>query len=121
LLVLILTRVDYKKVIPRSLWISMGMIGLAGIALFLIFMFDFSHAFVVFHEIFFDNDLWLFDPATSYMIRMLPEGLFYDMIMRVLLIFGIGLVVLLAASIFFHKLTWNKNQQAIITSTDKTT
>ena len=51
-----------------------------------------------FHHIFFDNDLWLFDPATDYMIRMLPEGLFYDMVMRIGAIFVGGLAVVLVLS-----------------------
>lgn len=54
---------------------------------------DFSEAFVVFHHIFFDNDLWLFDPTTDYMIRMLPEGFFFDMVLRIGSIF-VGFLVL---------------------------
>lgn len=45
---------------------------------------NFSKFFVIFHEIFFDNDLWLFDPRTDLMIRMLPEGLFMDFSVRIL-------------------------------------
>ena len=48
---------------------------------------NFSKFFVIFHEIFFDNDLWLFDPRTDLMIRMLPEGLFMDFTVRILLWF----------------------------------
>ena len=29
--------------------------------------------FAFFMKIFFDNDQWMFDPATDYMIRMLPD------------------------------------------------
>ena len=54
---------------------------------------NFSQAFVIFHKIFFDNDLWLFDPRTDLMIRMLPEGLFMDFTVRILIRF----VILLAA------------------------
>ena len=62
-------------------------------------MVDFNAVFVQFHHIFFDNDLWLFDPAEDYMIRMLPEGLFADMVLRIGILFVAGLVVLLIASI----------------------
>ena len=54
---------------------------------------NFSKMFVIFHQIFFDNDLWLFDPRTDLMIRMLPEGLFMDFTVRILVCF----VILLAA------------------------
>lgn len=37
---------------------------------------DFDRAFVVFHEIAFDNDLWIFDPRTDPIIDYLPEALF---------------------------------------------
>lgn len=65
----------------------MLLIGLASVI-------DFNAVFVQFHHIFFDNDLWLFDPATDYMIRMLPEGLFYDMVIRIGLLF-IGMLLVL--------------------------
>jgi len=113
LLVIIITRATYQKLIPKSLWIALGTMAAASLALVVIFLVDFSHAFVVFHEIFFDNDLWLFDPTTSYMIRMLPEGLFYDMIMRVLGFFGLSIGALLLASILFYKLG---NRQLITSS-----
>jgi len=61
---------------------------------------DFNAVFTKFHEIFFDNDLWLFDPATDYMIRMLPEGLFFDMVLRIGGFFLTGLGICLALSIF---------------------
>jgi integral membrane protein (TIGR01906 family) len=39
---------------------------------------DFSRYFVLFHEVFFDNDLWLLDPEKEILIQMLPEGFFRD-------------------------------------------
>lgn len=53
---------------------------------------DFGHAFSVFHHILFRNDLWLLDPETDLMIRMLPEE-FFQALARVL-----GLRSALAAS-----------------------
>lgn len=38
-----------------------------------------------FHELFFDNDLWLLDPATDFMIRICPEQLFFDLVIRIVL------------------------------------
>ena len=37
---------------------------------------DFDRAFVVFHEIAFDNERWIFDPRTDPIIDYLPEALF---------------------------------------------
>lgn len=64
---------------------------------------NFSECFVIFHEIFFDNDLWIFDSRTDFMIRMLPEGFFYDMVIRIGVIFIISLVLLFVGSVFLKK------------------
>lgn len=40
---------------------------------------DFDALFIRFHELIFANDLWLLDPATDAMIRMLPEPFFEGM------------------------------------------
>lgn len=37
---------------------------------------DFDRAFVVFHQIAFDNELWIFDPRTDPIINYLPQALF---------------------------------------------
>ncbi len=54
---------------------------------------DFTACFTLFHKLFFTNDLWLFDPATDYMIRMLPEGFFLSMAVRIGIFFLIGLLL----------------------------
>ena len=40
---------------------------------------DFNAAFIKFHEIFFDNDLWLLDLRTDVLIQMFPEEFFNEM------------------------------------------
>ena len=65
----------------------------------------FDTAFIQFHEIFFDNDLWLLDPDVSLMINMLPEEFFFDTAMRIGLIFGIPFVLLFFGSL----LGWRKS------------
>ena len=97
-LFLVITRADIKKVVPRSYWIALGVTGAAVILIGIAAVVDFNAVFVQFHHIFFDNNLWIFDPAEDYMIRMLPEGLFYDMVMRIGAIFVVSLVVLLVLS-----------------------
>ena len=37
---------------------------------------DFTGAFVWFHRLLFSNELWILNPATDLMIRMLPEAFF---------------------------------------------
>lgn len=91
--ILLVTRADWKRILARGYQISLGItvVGVGILAGTLIL--DFDRAFTVFHEIFFTNDLWIFDPATDYMIRMLPEGFFYDMALRIGEIFLAGMLV----------------------------
>ena len=98
ILFLIITRADIKKILPRAYWIALGVTGAAVLLIGIAAVVNFNAVFVQFHHIFFDNDLWIFDPAEDYMIRMLPEGLFYDMVMRIGAIFVVSLMAVLALS-----------------------
>lgn len=40
---------------------------------------DFTSLFWAFHSLAFTNDLWLLNPATDLLIRMMPEGLFVSL------------------------------------------
>lgn len=62
---------------------------------------DFTKYFVIFHQIFFDNDLWILDPATDLLINIVPEPFFMDTAGRIALTFGISVGVL-----FFGCLLW---------------
>ena len=109
ILFLVITRADIKKIIPGSYWIALGVTGAAVLMIGIAAVVDFNAVFVQFHHIFFDNDLWIFDPAEDYMIRMLPEGLFYDMVMRIGAIFVVSLVVLLVLS-FIPKIAYRRKK-----------
>lgn len=99
MLIIVFTKADWKKLLPQSFLIGVGgFIGLLGIFACLIAR-DFHKYFFLFHEIFFNNDLWLLDPRTDLMIRMLPEGFFFDMVVRISTIFGILLSVMLLLSV----------------------
>ena len=80
-------KAELKILLPnaytKAFLVFVGILVFLGIA----FTIDFTKCFTVFHEIFFTNDLWLFDPRTDYMIRMLPEGFFADMVVRIILFF----------------------------------
>ena len=86
LLILILLaarKADLIKLLPRAYFVTLGITGVITVVLGGLFASDFDKYFRIFHEIFFDNDQWMFDPATDYMIRMLPEGFFYDFVFRI--------------------------------------
>lgn len=98
MIVLVFSKANWKKLLPQSFLMGVGgFIVLLGIFAGLIAK-DFHKYFFLFHEIFFDNDLWLLDPKTDLMIRMLPEGFFFDMVVRISVCFAILLITMLLIS-----------------------
>lgn len=102
-------KADWKRLLPKSFLIGLGaFIGItAGAGL--LFMSDFNKYFTMFHEIFFDNDLWLLNPRTDLLIRMLPEGFFMDMVIRIGVIFLLLLLLGVIISIIALWKQRNKN------------
>ena len=112
LFVLWVTKANWKKILARGYQIGLG-IATAGVAFLAgALIVDFNTAFTVFHEIFFTNDLWLFDPAEDYMIRMLPEGFFSDMVIRISEVFG-GVLLLIWIVLFFGKNNCKKEEKKV--------
>ncbi|MGN1267781.1 MAG: TIGR01906 family membrane protein [Dorea sp.] len=107
--VLILKKANLRPLIPKAYATALGIF--LGIVVFLAIAFtiDFTACFTIFHKIFFTNDLWLFDPATDYMIRMLPEGFFASMVVRIVAIF-VGILFLIMFFIFVWKHFDKKNK-----------
>lgn len=68
-------------------YLSKGFIrALCSLAILLIFFgfwifTDFTSFWTWFHTIFFSNQLWLLDPNTDFMICMLPETIFYQLVL----------------------------------------
>ncbi|WP_312654398.1 TIGR01906 family membrane protein [Proteiniclasticum sp.] len=59
------------------------------------FIVDFSKAFVIFHEIAFSNDYWIFDPRIDPVIKILPEWFFMYAAFLILIL------MLLSAVLFY--------------------
>lgn len=94
------------KAYEWTLGVTVLLFGVLGIAISM----NFTRCFTIFHEIFFDNDLWLFDARTDYMIRMLPEGFFFDMVIRIGGYFaGLLIVLFMIAEVVRRKNINKKN------------
>ena len=85
---------DWKRLFCRAYSIALGVWLVIGVLLGIAFSIDFTTCFTLFHKLFFTNNLWIFNPETDYMIRMLPEGFFSDMVIRISEVFGAVLVVI---------------------------
>ena len=99
-------RKEIWRTLARSFQVVLGILAALILFLGIAMARNFNAVFTKFHEIFFDNDLWIFDPAEDYMIRMLPEGLFFDMVIRIGGFFRTGLTVLLILSIVYSVRSW---------------
>ena len=71
---------------------------------------DFYKYFTIFHEIFFNNDLWQLEPAKDRLINMYPEAFFSDIAFKIVFYYIGELVLLLAVGIF--GLRYKKNNRA---------
>ena len=49
--------------------------------------------FITFHELFFDNTYWIFNPATDPVIRILPDLFFFHCAMAILLFLLLGAIL----------------------------
>ena len=116
LLILYMCRADVKKILPQTYQVAVGIVLIPTAGIGIAAAIDFNSVFVQFHNIFFDNDLWLFDPAEDFMIRMLPEGLFYDMAFRVGSLFAGILVILFLLSLYMR---WRENSRKVKEKTGK--
>lgn len=106
LLILVFLKSDLFWLIPRTICAGAGMLFLAIAVLAGIIATDFTRYFTIFHEIFFDNDLWLLDPRTDLLINIVPEPFFVDTAARIAVTFGVSILVLFLICIWlirFHK------------------
>lgn len=76
------------RLLPSSLCIGTGLFFTAIAVLSAVISTDFTKYFIIFHHIFFNNDLWMLDPATDMLINIVPEGFFMDTATRIAVLFG---------------------------------
>lgn len=100
---LFLLKANVRRVLPRMICVGTAaffavLAGLAGII-----STNFSKYFVVFHQIFFDNDLWILDPSTDLLINIVPEPFFVDTAVRIAITYGISVVLVFLICFFFLK------------------
>lgn len=87
-LILLLLKADLKRLLPKTILAgSLSFFLILG-GLGLIISMDFSKYFIIFHEIFFSNDLWILNPATDLLINIVPEPFFMDTALRIILTFS---------------------------------
>lgn len=93
-LLLLALRADVKRVLPKMLCIGTGLFFAVLAVLAGIISTDFTKYFIIFHKIFFNNDLWMLDPRTDLLINIVPEPFFVDTAARIGVTYGISVLLL---------------------------
>lgn len=109
LLLMAVTKARMRRVLPSSLCIGTGLFFGLVTVLSLIISTDFNKYFIMFHHMFFNNDLWILDPATDMLINIVPEGFFMDTAARIAVLFG-GLSLILFGICLFLTVKGRKKQ-----------
>lgn len=91
----------WSKVLPEAICMGTGLFFAAACILAVVVSTDFTKYFTIFHEIFFDNDLWILNPDTDLLINIVPEPFFIDTVFRIAVVFGGSILLLLLASVFW--------------------
>ena len=102
---LLLTKTNFARVLPRTICVGTGLFFAGIAALAGIISTDFTKYFIIFHKIFFNNDLWLLDPTTDLLINIVPEPFFMDTAARIAITFGgcVAVIFILCMVLIFRQ------------------
>lgn len=107
-----LTKGNLRLILPKMLFFGTLLFFGTAAVLGLIISTDFSKYFIVFHHIFFDNDLWILDPSVDMLINIVPEPFFMDTAFFILILYGVLALMVLGISFVLmrkNRLTMHKN------------
>jgi len=84
----------YKSLL---IWSGIFLVILSGIII------NFNATFILFHKIFFRNDLWILDPRSDYLLIMFPEKFFLEVCLTILLVFVIINLIFFITSLLLDR------------------
>ena len=95
-ILLLLLKADIRRVLPKMICIGSALFFAVLAVLAGIISTDFNQYFIMFHHIFFNNDLWILDPATDLLINIVPEPFFMDTAARIAMTYGVSVLTVFA-------------------------
>lgn len=84
---LLFIKADLKRILTRSFFFVFAAFLALSVLLLAIIAIDFERAFILFHELFFSNDLWLLDPRYDLLINIVPLQFFIDISIKIACLF----------------------------------
>ncbi len=101
-------RRDKSKIMGKYMGIGLSFNYIFLITLGVMVKTNFNKYFIVFHKLFFNNDLWLLDPKTDLLIQIMPEAFFVNIVTKILLRFVLYIFIgQLVGYIFYKKGKYN--------------
>lgn len=91
-----------RKYFLKSCAVAMGCLAGVWIITAVLAAIDFAGFWTVFHKVFFRNDLWILNPSTDFLIRMMPQRFFVGMVTHMVMGFFITYGAVLAVCILGH-------------------
>ncbi len=99
---------QYRRQLAWGTVIGSGLTLALMLALGLGTLLGFDQLFLQFHLLSFANDFWQLDPARDYLVRLFPQGFWYDATLFCLLAVAAGAAILLALGGWYLLATKNK-------------
>ncbi len=94
ILVVLLLRGKGNK---KGVMVKAGVITIAGVIGILLLSMQFRESFILFHEVMFDNELWILNPETDNLLKLFPESFFKSFVKTIAGgSLGVGLLLLLS-------------------------
>ena len=95
-ILILLLKADIRRVLPKMICIGSALFFAVLAVLAGIISTDFNQYFILFHHIFFNNDLWMLNPDTDLLINIVPEPFFMDTAARIAMTYGISVLAVFA-------------------------
>ncbi|HOK62294.1 MAG TPA: TIGR01906 family membrane protein [Soehngenia sp.] len=101
-------RKDKSRIMGKWLGVGLSFNYVLLIILAVLVKTNFNKYFIIFHKLFFNNDLWLLDPNTDLLIQIMPETFFTGIVTKILLRFVFYILFgQLVGYIFYKKGKYN--------------
>lgn len=98
---LLWTKADIKRLLPRMICAGTLLFFALTAILAGVISTNFTKYFIIFHKIFFSNDLWILDPSNDLLINIVPEPFFVDTAARIGITFGLMTLILFGGCLLF--------------------
>lgn len=95
-ILLLLLKADIRRVLPKMICIGSALFFAVLAVLAGIISTDFNQYFIMFHHIFFNNDLWMLNPDTDLLINIVPEPFFMDTAAHIAMTYGVSVLTVFA-------------------------